>query len=339
MSKCMVKLHCQIGLRQLLSDQRYSKANLVAIVILSRGNCGLSKCITVYMVSMAIADLLVMIIHVIVRQIFSFHFPYSLLSYTAVCKFIGHMENITLHTSVWLTVSFTFDRFIAICCGKFKTKYCTVRTGAMVIIAVTVFFCLENIPFYFAYEPVRIINNVSWGCRSRVDFFISTAGIAFSCLQSILVPWLPLALILLLNCLTARRILATSGVRRRLRSHKGGNQSDPEMENRRKSIILLFTISGSFILLWLTVAVSYLLTRSKRYNGDYSAPRYIATESGHALMYLSSCINTCIYAVTQTKFRKELMELLKSPWTFIMTLVKKNVKYNQRFETRIRNMS
>ncbi|XP_048378117.1 probable G-protein coupled receptor 139 isoform X2 [Stegostoma tigrinum] len=37
--------------------------NLIAIVILSRGNCGLSRCISLYMLAMATADLLVIIIN------------------------------------------------------------------------------------------------------------------------------------------------------------------------------------------------------------------------------------------------------------------------------------
>ncbi|XP_067864726.1 probable G-protein coupled receptor 139 [Heterodontus francisci] len=274
--------------------------------------------------AMATADLLLLIFHVIVVQIFSFQFPRSFLSYSAVCKFIVYICSFTLHTSVWLTVSFTFDRFVAICCRKFETSYCTVRTAAVVITAVAAFFSCKNIPFYFVIEPERIINNVSWGCRSRVEFFSSPAGVAFSCLESIVVPWLPLALILLCNCLTVRRILAASRARRRLRSHNIDNRSDPEVENRRKSIILLFAVSGSFILLWLPVSVSYLTTRlasTKRYAGGNTAPGYIATESGYLFMYLSSSVNTCIYAATQTKFREELTALVKSPWIFIKKCV------------------
>ncbi|XP_067836107.1 probable G-protein coupled receptor 139 [Heptranchias perlo] len=304
-------------------------ANLVTIVILSRGNCGLSKCISVYMVTMATADLLVIIFNVIVYYFFSYHFPHSFLSYTAVCKFILCMNPATLDMSVWFTVSFTFDRFVSVCCQTFKTKYCTVRTAAAVITTISVLICLENIPFWFAYEPDRIINSVHWGCRNRLDFFSSPAGAAYSWLKSVLVAWLPFALILLFNCLTVRCILVASRARRGLRGQSSENQSDREMENRRKSIILLFTVSGSFILLWLTAIVSFLTTRltnAMHYQGDSAAPAYIATETGVMLMYLSSCTNTCIYAATQTKFREELKQMIKSPWTIILIFVKKMKK-------------
>uniref|UniRef100_UPI00398E483E probable G-protein coupled receptor 139 n=1 Tax=Pristiophorus japonicus TaxID=55135 RepID=UPI00398E483E len=301
-------------------------ANLLTIVILSRGNCGLSKCISVYMVAMATADLLVMIFNVIVYHICAYHFPHSFLSYTAVCKFNIYLNSTSLNMSVWFTILFTVDRFVAICCQKFKTKYCRVRTAAALITTVSVLIYFQSIPFLFAYKFERIFNNIDWGCRPSIDFFTSPAGIGFLWLQSALAPWIPFALLLLFNSLTVRRILAASRARRGLRGHGSEIQSDPEMENRRKSIILLFSVSGSFMVLWLTAMVSSLTTglwNTAHYRGDYKAPAYIATETGYMLMYLSSCINTCIYAATQTKFREELKKVVKSPWTLILILVKK----------------
>ncbi|XP_067833181.1 probable G-protein coupled receptor 139 [Heptranchias perlo] len=296
-------------------------ANLMTIVILSRGNCGLSNCISVYMVAMATADLLVMIINII----FSYHFPLSFLSHTPVCRFILYMATVTLDLSVWFTVSFTFDRFVALCCRKFKTNYCTERTTAAVITTVSVLIFLKGIPILFVYSHEQIINKVQWGCRSSEAFLSSPPAIPYGWFHGISLIWLPFTLIALFNSLTIRRIAMANRTRRRLRDHNSENQSDPEIGNRRKSIILLFTISGSFILLWLTTSVSFVTTRltnTNYYRGDRTNPAYIAAETGAMLKYLSCCPNTCIYAATQRKFREELKKLLKSPWTLILRLVK-----------------
>ncbi|XP_067835713.1 probable G-protein coupled receptor 139 [Heptranchias perlo] len=300
-------------------------ANLMTIVILSRGNCGLSKCISVYMVAMATADLLVMIINIIVYHIFSYHFPLSFLSHTPVCRFILYMTVVALDLSVWFTVSFTFDRFIALCCQKFKTKYCTERTAAAVTTTVSVLTFLKDIPVLFLFAPERIVNKVQWGCRVREASLSSPLVVAYSWFHGIWRVWLPFTLIALFNSLTIRRILVASRARRGLRGHSSENQCDPEMQKRRKSIILLFTISSTFILLWLTDGVSFLtdrLTNINQYRGDRTNPAFIATETGAMLKFLSSCPNTCIYAATQGKFREELKKLLQSPWTLILRLVK-----------------
>uniref|UniRef100_UPI00398E55D1 probable G-protein coupled receptor 139 n=1 Tax=Pristiophorus japonicus TaxID=55135 RepID=UPI00398E55D1 len=301
-------------------------ANLVTIVILSRGNCGLSKCISAYMVAMAAADLLVVIFNVIVYYIFSYHFPLSFLSLTPVCKFILYMTAVALDVSVWLTVSFTFDRFVVICCQRFKTKCCTERAAVAVITTLSLLSLLKNIPVLFAFEAQQVISKVQWGCRSSLVFMSLPPGVAYGWFHSAWVVWLPFTLIVLFNYLTVRHILVASRARRGLRAHSRGNGCDAEMENRRKSIVLLFTISGSFILLWLTTAVSFVTTRLTNinyYRGDLANPGYIATETGTMLKYLSSCPNTCIYAASQRTFRKELKEVLKSPWTLILSLVRK----------------
>ncbi|XP_067864693.1 probable G-protein coupled receptor 139 [Heterodontus francisci] len=299
--------------------------NLMTIVILSRRNCGLSNCISVYMVAMATADLLVMIINVVLYHIFSSNFPLSFLSHTPVCKFILYMTAVNLDLSVWFTVSFTFDRFVVICYQKFKIRHCTESTAAAVIATLSVLILLKNFPFLFAYEPQQIINTVQWGCRSRVAFFSSSLGKAYTWFHTAWVVWVPFALIALFNSLTIRRILVASSARRELLHPTSDNQCDPEMVNRRKSIILLFSISGSFILLWLTAVISFAMTgleNSNYYRGDRTNPGYIATETGTMLKFLSSCPNTFVYAVIQRKFREELKKVLKSPVKLILRTIK-----------------
>ncbi|XP_067916284.1 probable G-protein coupled receptor 139, partial [Heterodontus francisci] len=299
--------------------------NLVAIVILSRGNCGLSKCITVYLVGMAVADLLVVITDPILMCIVLIYFPDSFLRITPVCSPIIVLLFAATFISVWLTVAFTFDRFVAICCEKLQTKYCRQKRAAVVVGTVSVLGCLESIPWYFTLEQDYVVDNVPKGCVYKISFYTSPTWGAFELFHYILTPCLPVFLILLLNVLTVRRILFSSKVRRGFRGNGNGeNHKDPEMENRRKSIILLFSISGSFILLWIArvVFIIYRRITDIQYNYSYTDPIYMTEHTSKILQVLSSCTNTCIYAVTQTKFREELKNAVKYPFNLIVKLVK-----------------
>ncbi|XP_067869847.1 probable G-protein coupled receptor 139 [Heterodontus francisci] len=298
--------------------------NLMAIVILSRGRCGLSRCITRYLVSMAVTDLLVIITSVVINRISGIYFPGSFLSITPVCSVSITLTYVARVWSVWLTVTFTFDRFVSICCQKLKTKYCTEKTATIVIGTVCVLGCLSNIPWYFIHEPIYIIDNVPWYCRLKDIRYTSPIWTAFDWFDSILTPCTPFLLILLFNSLTVRHILVASRGRRRLRIHSNGeNQSDPEMESRRKSIILLFTITGSFMLLWLTYVVQFLHVRiTNDYNiKSFNDPKFILQETGNMLQLLSSCTNTFIYAAIQRKFRVEVKNLIKYPFNLIVKLI------------------
>ncbi|XP_032890392.1 probable G-protein coupled receptor 139 [Amblyraja radiata] len=298
--------------------------NLVAIVILARGECGLSRCITRYLVSMAVTDLLVIITAVILNRLSGIYFPGSILNITPVCSLSAAVTFAARVCSVWLTVSFTFDRFVAICCQKLKTKYCTERTATVVIITVCLLSCLTNIPWYFIHGPLYISGDVSWYCRLKKILYTSPIWRAFDALDRILTPCLPFLLILLLNALTVRHILAASRARERLRAaSKAETQSDPEMESRRKSIVLLFSISGTFILLWMTYVVRFLYVRITNDASfkSFTDPKFQFQEAANMLQLLSSCTNTFIYAAVQSKFRDELKKAAKYPFTLIAKII------------------
>ncbi|XP_043538398.1 probable G-protein coupled receptor 139 [Chiloscyllium plagiosum] len=299
----------------------------MTILILLRGNCGLSKCISVYMVAMATSDLLAIIIIAVVYRILNYYFPLSFLSHTPVCLFIVYMTTITLDLSVWFTVSFTFDRFVMICCQEFKRKHCTKRTAITLLIIVSALILLKNIPVLFAYEPEKIIQNVQWGCKTSATFLASPLGMTFVWFYSASVAWIPFLLIFVFNSLTVCRIFVANRTRIGLQGHRNGNQSNSVGENRRKSVILLFSVSISFIVLWLTYSLCLAITRVSHpnyYRGDFANPEYIATETGNILKLLSCFLNPCIYAATQNKFREALLNVMKLIWKKPSEYVKKN---------------
>ncbi|XP_038671313.1 probable G-protein coupled receptor 139 [Scyliorhinus canicula] len=292
--------------------------NLVAIVILARGKCGLSKCITRYLLAMAAADLTLVIIDVILRRINNMYLPINFLFMTPVCTLKGVAYIVSVDCSVWFTVAFTFDRFVAICCQKLQSKYCSERTATVIIATIFVVSCLRTIPFYYINEPAHIINNVQWYCKPKFQFFNSPFWEAYEWVDSILTPLLPMLLIILLNGLTVRHIALVNRVRRGLQCNSV-NKNDAEMKNRRKSMILLFTISANFIIMWMTYVVHSLNWSVVNFNyADkyYSEPVYITQQVGFMLQLLSSCTNTCIYGLTQRMFRKELKNGVKYLLTF-----------------------
>ncbi|XP_059500119.1 uncharacterized protein LOC125454563 isoform X2 [Stegostoma tigrinum] len=105
------------------------------------------------------------------------------------------------------------------------------------------------------------------------------------------------------------------------------HQSDPEIEKRRKSIVLLFGISGSFILLYLLYFVTIIYVRianiSYSSGSDVSKTIFVVQQSGYMLQLLSSCINPFIYAGTQSKIREEVTNGLKYPLRFFTKMFKK----------------
>ncbi|XP_062915609.1 probable G-protein coupled receptor 139 [Mobula hypostoma] len=296
--------------------------NLVAIFILSQGKCGLSKCTTRDLVAMAAADLLLITTEVIFRKINDHYFPMCFLDITIVCRTNLALTYIAVDCSVWFTVTFTFDRYVAICCQKLRTKYCTEKTAATVLATTGILFCLKNVPFYFSRESREIIDNVPWFCVTKSSYYTELGWVGFDWLDACLNPLLPFAVILPLNALTVRYVLVASRVRKCLKVRsKGGNLIDPEMQNRRKSVVLLFTISGSFIFLWLTFVVEFVYYQITGTGGEWNDPELVFHEAGFFLTNISCCTNTFIYTATQTKFREQLKKAVK----YLVGSVRRNI--------------
>ncbi|XP_059498670.1 probable G-protein coupled receptor 139 [Stegostoma tigrinum] len=274
---------------------------------------------------MAVADLLVVINYVILTRIRDFYFPNNFLFMTPFCSLQSALNHASTDISVWLTVAFTFDRFVAICCHKLKTRYCTERTAATVIGTICPIFCFKNIPWYFAYEGTITTGLIQWGCNRKLEYYTVAAWIAFNWIHRWLTPLIPIFLIFLFNAFTVGHILAASKTSRRLRAGRNDrDQRDPEMHSRRKSVILLFAVSSYFIILWVSYVVYFVLLRitSHYYSTCFNDPMYITDQTSHILLLLSCCTNTCIYVMTQSKFRKQLTNRVKYLPTIIFKCLK-----------------
>ncbi|XP_069771705.1 probable G-protein coupled receptor 139 [Narcine bancroftii] len=293
---------------------RLVTANLLSIVVLSREMPGLSKGVIRYMVAMAVADTMVCVFNVTLGNVFLYHFPRSFHAHTTTCRLRTVMQRTSVQFSVWSTVSFTIDRFIAICCQKLKTKYCTERNPAVILTVVFLLSFLMHIFAYFSYEPQYTVGDVQWGCRTVTGYNSSPAWQTYRWLTKLMLPLVPLPLMLLLNTLTARHILLVSRARRALKRCGVGEVPDPEMTNRRSSIILLFAISGTFIALWTPVTIIDLLFPLTS-TFAVGAPKslYLAIRITILLMYFSCCTNTCVYALTQRRFREGVKKLKAIP--------------------------
>jgi len=107
-----------------------------------------------------VANLMVMIFHVILYEIQDACFSHTFLNITSICRMNLALLFRSIDSSVWLTVAFTFERFVSICFENVRTKYCTEKTAYVVITVVCCVRFSENLPIDFIYEPREVIDNV-----------------------------------------------------------------------------------------------------------------------------------------------------------------------------------
>ncbi|XP_072410453.1 probable G-protein coupled receptor 139 [Chiloscyllium punctatum] len=319
---CLQKLvthYCPLKMRDLVRTVRKIfylvlgvigfPVNLATVGILFRCKCGLSSCSRRYLLAMAVVDLLVVIIEIILKRIKHDFFPPSFLDITPVCSVHAVLRRLLIDCSVWFTIAFTFDRYITICCEKLKIKYCTQKTATVVLTTIGCLFFLKNIPVYFRFVPYKIIGNVPWYCENSDAYYYDPVLRGFNNFEKILTPIFPFFLILFLNALTVKHILVASRVRKGLKGQSNReNSSDPEMESRRQCIILLFVISGNFIILWLLYILNYFgIDDPLDRDGEYAFKRV-----AYMLRNLNCCTNAIVYVASLSKFREKLRNPLEA---------------------------
>ncbi|XP_062895441.1 probable G-protein coupled receptor 139 [Mobula hypostoma] len=295
--------------------------NVVTIIILSRGKCGLSKTVTRYLLAMSAADLAVVFLDVILMKIpKAFPDDFSFLFYVRVCRTHVFLLQAATDCSVWFTVAFTFDRFVAICFQDLNAKYCTGRTAAVVLSTVTALSCLKNISWFFMVQDIYTSSNIRWPCMRRWELLESLFWTVIDVVRSVISTVIPFLVVILLNAFTIAHVLLASRARGRLRaSSRGQSSRDPEMQSRRKSLVLLLVVSGNFILLWALYGVMAIWNRmidAVDFPYWLMIPSFF-NELCYMLQLLSCCTNTALYAVSQTKFRQQLKQVLNSPLTLI----------------------
>lgn len=292
----------------------FFSANIVTFLIILRRNCMLSKSSSLYLMAISVADNLVLIFIVVIELSLKYHQREPFWSYEPWCNLRDIFTYGAYNASTWLVVVFTVERFIAIHTKTLKTKVCTQRYAAWTVTSVFVFSHLFAIPYYWSNASVR--QNKQTICiynHKALPFFIHTL-VWLQTLQCYVIPFL---IILTLNGLTLRlislsnRVHTTSHVTSEVKS-----KISPLLRSRkRKSVVLLVTISMSFVLLSITRAITQILLRTthmyKIDRNDYSVGMNIAADIGTMLCLSNAAANMYLYVCTQGKFRQEFFACVR----------------------------
>ena len=136
--------------------------------------------------------------------------------------------------SVWLVVSITYNRFIAVVLPHRAASMNTVRKSYVIIFTTLILAFLTNIPHFFNYRPVQNAQN-TWDIV-ETEYGTSFSAVMYDfwghCIFLVLVPWI---FILILNLLIIRKLYQRRPVKTKSKSSK-----------EHQTTVILLTISSLF---------------------------------------------------------------------------------------------
>uniref|UniRef100_A0A3B4F5A6 G-protein coupled receptors family 1 profile domain-containing protein n=1 Tax=Pundamilia nyererei TaxID=303518 RepID=A0A3B4F5A6_9CICH len=274
-----------------LTDTNLFSANIVTFLIIWKRNCTLSRSSALYLMAISVADNFVLMFIVILELSLKYHQQEPFWSYEPWCSLRDIFNYGAYNASTWLVVLFTVERFIAIHTWKIKPKICNQRCAAWTIAATFVFSHLFAIPHYWSNISVHDNNQTRCIYNPEAPTQFIHALVWIQTLQAYMFPFL---IILTVNGLTLQLI---SLIRPLLRSR------------RRKSVVLLVTVSMSFVLLSVTRAITQIILRTTELytldRNDYNHQINIAADAGTMLCLSNAAANMYLYVCTQSRFRQE----------------------------------
>ncbi|XP_072538719.1 probable G-protein coupled receptor 139 [Salminus brasiliensis] len=291
-------------------------SNVVCFLIFWRRKCMLSRSSALYLMAIAAADTAVLMFIAVLELSVKYYTVEPFWSREPWCSMRDVFNYGAFNASTWLVVAFTAERFLAITTWSLKNRVCNPRCALRVIGIIFLVGHLLAVPYYWAYVSIYKQDVQRWLCIYRPNSPIEYALTMVS-IQTTLSHILPFIFIGLLNGLTLRQISLSNRVHAATETCKSasGFKVAPLLRSRkRKSVVLLVTVSMTFVLLSITRSITQLILHTTDLHmnrDDYTLDINIAADIGTMLSLTNAAVNMYLYACTQTKFRQEVIASVK----------------------------
>lgn len=271
-----------------------------------------------YLTALAIYDTL----YLIFALTMSFnHYPTTsrLALYVLYRAYLGRtLTNICSNTGIWLTVTFTVERFIVVCCPMKGKIWCTPARTKHILVAVCLAATIVTLPeFCSRTVETRLdpVTNVTILEESTTEFGKQPSYLfGYQYINQALFTFLPLMLLSVFNTLLMRALITAAKQRDLMtnsrtcyptanaRSSSGGSQ---QLQDQHRITLMLICVVIVFIICQLPSAVAILYANFVRHSMTPEDRKIvlIANNVFNLLVMINSAVNFIFYSAFSSRFR------------------------------------
>ena len=233
------------------------------------------------------------------------------------CNVFLILIKLSQHSSAWLVVAVTVERALVVYLPTKAKRVTNVKWARVAVGCILASSCVVNWNVFGSYRTVRGPLGVSVDvCSGRTPWIDHYNKVIESWVHSVVYSYLPIICLSILNgAIVTKFLLAT-------RSGKVGPEGGVAdaskrtmAKNSRRMTIMGLTLSIAYLILTIPFAIHNLFFRAGlgRIATDPIAffVDFFVSQMLSAFYHLNHAINLALYTLTNTRFRQDLLELLK----------------------------
>lgn len=284
--------------------------NTVTIVIMTRRRMRSST--NSYLAALAICDMLYLLcIFALSLKHYQFIQEQGLLIYYRCFPLIVMLADACSNTSVWLTATFTMERYIAVCHPIRGKVLCTESRARKAILAVFIFCFSFTLPTTFEYsvtekyDPVTNVTKPSLGASELGKNQLYKK--IFYWLTVVLFTVIPFLLLAIFNAFLVRSVHISRKQRSRMTQRTDSSRDNQE----NKITVMLIAVVILFFVCQLPTAVALLYTSIRSPEPDTDEERLMLTLGNifNFLMTINAAGNFILYCLLSQKYRRTFLQI------------------------------
>ncbi|MBN3326728.1 GP139 protein, partial [Atractosteus spatula] len=293
----------------------YSAANLFTFYMIRFRKCGMSETAAIYLSSLAIVDSCYLVWVILLDLTLSFVQAQPFWHAQPWCRILTCLQHGSLYSSSWIVVGFTIERYLALRITNLKRHYSQCRVTVCITVMIVVLSHVASVPVYWIND-VKLTNLTRDGenvTLPRCSYNNTEYSTVLVWITTFLSGGIPILLVIVFNTLIGHHLRRASKMftKEERRAIKGASAKSMV----RRTILLLCTVSITFVVLSLPRFVTYCILRTTyNYQGfnrdDYSLSINVISDLANMLQNLNSSTNFLLYCMVSRRFRQELLGLL-----------------------------
>ncbi|XP_019740477.1 probable G-protein coupled receptor 139 [Hippocampus comes] len=290
-------------------------ANLFTFYMIRFRKCGMSEPAALYLGCLAIVDTFYLVWVILVDLTLTFWLLQPFWNSQPWCGILGFLQYGSLYSSSWIVVVFTIERYLVLRSTAAKRHFSQARVTKLTCVAVVAASHLVSVPLGWINAVVSVNITVDGEnvtlprCQYRDEVYPTV----IVWITTFLSGGIPIVLVIAFNYLIGHHLCRASNLftkeeRRVMRGRSARGML-------RRTLLLLGTVSVTFVVLSLPRFVTYCILRTEHntrsFNrNDYRIPINVAGDVANMLQNLNSTTNFLLYCMVSGRFRQELLRVV-----------------------------